>query len=127
MERTRAAAPHEVVFSCPPTMEKQTPRTLHLPAIGILEIPPGCTARTEDWILPASLEGQMEVTTKPLQAPTISSGYANVTLEKTAAVFELPTKDKSELNLISGMLRHNDKQVVIRNDGATNPATITKS
>ncbi|KZS10306.1 Uncharacterized protein APZ42_025260 [Daphnia magna] len=104
-----AAASHEVVFSCPPTMEKQTPRTLQLPATGILEIPPGCTARTEDWILPASLEGQMEFTTKPLQAPTIRSGYANVTLEKTAAVFELPTKNKTELNLISGMLRHNDK------------------
>ncbi len=51
----------------------------------------------------------MEFTTKPLQAPTIRSGYANVTLEKTAAVFELPTKNKTELNLISGMLRHNDK------------------
>ena len=41
-------------------VQRSSPRTLPLPAIGIFDVPPGCTARTEDWIFPASLEGQTD-------------------------------------------------------------------
>ncbi|KZS02277.1 Uncharacterized protein APZ42_000741 [Daphnia magna] len=44
------SGPHDVVFSCPPDRKHLPPQRLQLPAIGYFEVPPGCTARTEDWI-----------------------------------------------------------------------------
>ena len=55
-----AAGPHDVVFSCPVGVRHLPPRTIHLPSSEIFEVPAGCTARTEDWVFPASLEGRLE-------------------------------------------------------------------
>jgi hypothetical protein len=36
-------------------------RVVTVPALGIFEVPPGCSARTREWIFPASIEGVMAV------------------------------------------------------------------
>ena len=37
-----AIGPHDVTFSCPTNVPNSPPRLLTLPAIGIIEVPPGC-------------------------------------------------------------------------------------
>jgi hypothetical protein len=64
-----AVAPPDVVFSCPANVQRLPTRTLQLSTIGIFEAPPWCTARKEDWLFPASMEGQTEAKISSLAAP----------------------------------------------------------
>ena len=95
-----AIGPHDVVFSCPKSVPNSPPWTLKLPAIGIFEVPPGCAARTEDWIVPASLEGQTETILTTLNTPHLVPFPSNLSLRRSAAVFELPRANLSHLNHI---------------------------
>ncbi|KAK4013472.1 hypothetical protein OUZ56_026027 [Daphnia magna] len=71
------SGPHDVVFSCPPDSKHLPPQRLQLPAIGYFEVPPGCTARTEDWIFPASLEGSTTAAAVPIPAKHYKSKNGN--------------------------------------------------
>jgi hypothetical protein len=70
------------------TLQCSPLRTLQLLAIGIFEVPPGCTARTEDWIFPASLEGQTEAKISSMAAPYLISFPSNRSFHQNAAVGE---------------------------------------
>jgi hypothetical protein len=98
-----AITAHEVVFSCPIGSSKGPPQSLLLPPFGIFDVPPGCTARTEDLVFPASLDGRSEASLDPLGAV----GF-NVTTFKSVAVIELPKANATSINFISDLLRRND-------------------
>jgi hypothetical protein len=100
-----AIGPHDVVFSCPKSVPDSPPRTLKLPAIGIFEVPPGCAARTEDWIFPASLEGKTETILTTLNTPHLVPFPSNLSFSRNAVVFELPRANLSHLNHISELLQ----------------------
>jgi hypothetical protein len=102
-----AITAHEVVFSCPMGSSQGPPQSLQLPSFGIFDVPPGCTARTEDWIFPASLEGRLEASLDPLVAPTLAVGF-NITTFKSVAIIELPKANTTSINFISDLLRQND-------------------
>ena len=103
-----AITAHEVVFSCPIGSSQGPPQSLKLPPFGIFDVPPGCTARTEDWIFPASLEGRLEASLDPLVAPTLTAVGFNITTFKSVAIIELPKANTTSINFISDLLRRND-------------------
>ncbi|EFX78035.1 hypothetical protein DAPPUDRAFT_105615 [Daphnia pulex] len=103
-----AITAHEVVFSCPIGSSQGPPQSLLLPPFGIFDVPPGCTARTEDWVFPASLDGRSEASLDPLVAPTLGAVGFNVTTFKSVAVIELPKANTTSINFISDLLRRND-------------------
>jgi hypothetical protein len=107
-----AIGPHDVVFSCPKSVPNSPPRTLKLPAIAIFEVPPGCAAQTEDWIFPASLDGQTETILTTLNIPHLVPFPSNLSFSRNAAVFELPRADLSQLNHISDNFKN--KQASLR-------------
>ena len=81
---------------------------IRLPRVGIFDIPSGCSARTDDWIFPASTEGKFEITLQPLTAPSINISFPIKRSElETAFVIELPKKNDSALNQISELLARN--------------------
>ncbi|KAI9560573.1 hypothetical protein GHT06_011521 [Daphnia sinensis] len=84
-----AITAHEVVFSCPIGSSQGPPQSLLLPTFGIFEVPPGCTARTEDWVFPASLDGRLEASLNPLVAPTLTAVGFNVTTFKSMTGFQI--------------------------------------
>ncbi|KZS03449.1 Uncharacterized protein APZ42_033820 [Daphnia magna] len=75
-----AITAHEVVFSCPIGSSQEPPQSLLLPPFGIFYVPSGCTARTEDWVFPASLDGRLEASLDPLVAPTLAAVGFNVAM-----------------------------------------------
>ncbi len=97
-----------MVFSCPIGSSQGPPQSLLLPPFGIFDVPPGCTARTEDWVFPASLDGRSEASLDPLVAPTLGAVGFNVTTFKSVAVIELPKANATSINFISDLLRRND-------------------
>jgi hypothetical protein len=103
-----AITAHEVVFSCPIGSSQGPPQSLLLPPFGIFDVPPGCTARTEDWVFPASLDGRSEASLDPLVKPTLGAVGFNVTTFKSVAVIELPKANATSINFISDLLRRND-------------------
>jgi hypothetical protein len=103
-----AITAHEVVFSCPIGSSQRPPQSLQLPPFGIFDVPPGCTARTEDWIFPACLEGGLEASLDPLVAPTLAAVGFNITTFKSVAIIELPKANTTSINFISDLLRRND-------------------
>ena len=103
-----AITAHEVVFSCPIGSSQGPPQSLQLPPFGIFDVPPGCTAKTEDWIFPASLEGRLEASLDPLVAPTLAAVGFNITTFKSVAIIELPKANTTSINFISDLLRRND-------------------
>ncbi|KZS06423.1 Uncharacterized protein APZ42_030130 [Daphnia magna] len=84
------------------------PQSLLLPPFGIFEVPPGCTARKEDWVFPASLDGLLEASLDPLVEPTLAAVGFNVTTFKSVAIIELPKANATTINFISDLLRRND-------------------
>jgi hypothetical protein len=102
-----AITAHEVVFSCPIGSSQGPPQSLLLPPFGIFDVPPGCTARTEDWVFPASLDGRSEASLDPLVAPTLGAVGFNVTTFKSVAVIELPKANTTSITS-SATLRRND-------------------
>ncbi|KAI9553766.1 hypothetical protein GHT06_019029 [Daphnia sinensis] len=103
-----AAITAELVFSFPIGNSQGPPQSLLLPTFGIFEVPPGCTARTEDWVFPASLDGRFEASLDPLVAPTLTTVGFNVTTFKSVAVIELPKANATSIDFISDLLRRND-------------------
>ncbi|KAI9553733.1 hypothetical protein GHT06_021669 [Daphnia sinensis] len=103
-----AITAHEVVFSFPIGSSQGPPQSLFLPTFGVFEVPPGCTARTEDWVFPASLDGRLEASLDPLVAPTLTAVGFNVTTFKSIAVIELPKANATSINFMSDLLRRND-------------------
>jgi hypothetical protein len=100
-----AIAPPEVVFLFPANVQRSPPRTLQLPTIEIFEAPLGCTARTEDWLFPARMEGQTEAKISSLAAPHLISYPTNRSFNENAAVFDLPRSYHSHLKEVSELLR----------------------
>ncbi|KZS04856.1 Uncharacterized protein APZ42_032111 [Daphnia magna] len=105
-----ATKPHEIVFSCPSGGEQQKLRTTTLPPVGMFEIPLGCTARTEEWVFPASMEGN--IMAPKLQAvvlPTVEifSQDVNITKNKKHTFVELPRENTSSIDIISQLLHRN--------------------
>ncbi len=98
-----AITAHEVVFSCPIGSSQGPPQSLLLPPFEIFYVPPGCTARTEDWVFPASLDGRSEASLDPLVAPTLGAVGFNVTTFKSVAVIELPKANATSINFISDL------------------------
>ncbi|KZS19609.1 Uncharacterized protein APZ42_013879 [Daphnia magna] len=92
------SGPHDVVFSCPPDSKHLPPQRLQLPAIGYFEVPPGCTARTEDWIFPASLEGSSTAAAVSIKMPDFAEFRQNITSQKTATVVQFPSLNTSHFN-----------------------------
>ena len=90
-----AIRPHDVMFSYPTTIPHYPPRTLKLPAVRIFDVPPGCAARTEDWIFPTSLEGETEALLTTLAVPQLVSFPSNLSFTRNAAVVELPRDNQS--------------------------------
>jgi hypothetical protein len=74
-----------------------------------LKFPPGCAARSEDWIFPASLEGQIEKILTTLSTPHLVPFPSNLSLSRNAAVFELPRTNLPHLNHISELLQLQEK------------------
>ena len=106
-----AVGPHDVVFSCPAGANQKTPQPIRLPAIGILDVPTGCTARTEDWVFPASLEGKLEVTVQTATVPSLNVIWLNHTKTSPSVVIELPKGDTSSIDMISELLNRNSLAV----------------
>ncbi|KZS16046.1 Uncharacterized protein APZ42_018256 [Daphnia magna] len=103
-----AITAHEVVFSCPICSSQGPPQSLLLPPFGIFDVPPGCTARKEGWVFPASLDGRLEVSLDPLVAPTLAAVGFNVTTFKSVAIIEIPKANATSINFMSDLLRRND-------------------
>ncbi|KAK4024461.1 hypothetical protein OUZ56_009884 [Daphnia magna] len=79
-----AITAHEVVFSCPICSSQGPPQSLLLPPFGIFDVPPGCTARKEGWVFPASLDGRLEVSLDPLVALTLAAvGFTSYILHSS--------------------------------------------
>ncbi|KAI9552645.1 hypothetical protein GHT06_020516 [Daphnia sinensis] len=107
-----ATKPHDIVLSCPALVGQPPLRPITLPAVGIFEVPLGCTARTEDWVFPASMEGNIEapnlqaVVLPPVdvfsQDPTSNSSRKHI-------VIEIPRENTSSIDIISELLRRNDR------------------
>ena len=107
-----AAGPHDVVFSCPVGVRHLPPRTIHLPSSEIFEVPAGCTAKTEDWVFPASLEGRLEASLSPIIMPTLPPSSLNGTFSLPVAVTTFQQQNVSALNFISDLLtRNNDARL----------------
>lgn len=99
---------HEMVISCPPGLKQQPFKKVKLPKIGIFDIPSGCTARTDDWIFPASTEGKFEVTLKTSSAPSINITFPIMRNESNSGtVYQLPEVNQTFLDQISAILRNN--------------------
>ncbi|XP_045023829.1 uncharacterized protein LOC123468593 [Daphnia magna] len=103
------SGPHDVVFSCPPDSKHLPPQRLQLPAIGYFEVPPGCTARTEDWIFPASLEGSSTAAAVSIKMPDFAEFRQNITSQKTATVVQFPSLNTSHFNQVSKHLLQQEK------------------
>ena len=105
-----AAGPHDVVISCPEGAGQPLSRPLRLPAVGFFEVPASCNARTNDWILPASIEGQTEFTLQSARAPSLHlAPILKIGFNESNhhAIFELPQGNTSAWNLISDLLNRN--------------------
>jgi hypothetical protein len=107
-----ATKSHDIVFSCPANVGQPPLRTVKLPAVGIFEVPLGCTARTEDWVFPASMEGNIEAPN--LQAAVLPS--VNVFSQDPTSnssrrhiVIEIPRGNTSSIDIISELLQRNDR------------------
>ncbi len=96
---------HDMVISCPPGLKQKPFNKVRLPKIGIFDIPSGCTARTEDWIFPASTEGKFEVVLKSSSAPTINITFPIMRNDSTSGyVLQLPEVNQTFLTRISELL-----------------------
>ena len=73
--------------------------------MGILEIPPGFTARTDEWIFPASTQGKSEAKLKAHVAPIIDISW-NITEESTM-MKSIPQKNESAFNEMSELILQN--------------------
>ncbi|KAK4009584.1 hypothetical protein OUZ56_018718 [Daphnia magna] len=105
-----ATKPHEIVFSCPPGGEQPPLRTATLPLVGMFEIPLGCTARTEEWVFPASMEGNVmapKLQAVVLPSVKIFSQDVNITYIKKHPFVELPRENTSSVDVISQLLQRN--------------------
>ncbi|KAK4024597.1 hypothetical protein OUZ56_010020 [Daphnia magna] len=107
-----ATKPHDIVFSCPPNVGQPPLRTVTLPAVGIFEVPLGCTARTEDWVFPASMEGSIEAPN--LQAallPSVNVFSQDPTSNSSGkhVIIEIPRENTSSIDIISELLQRNDR------------------
>ena len=60
--------------------------------------------RAENWIFPASLEGQTETILTTFNTPHLVPFPSNLSFSRNAAVFELPCANLSHLNHISELL-----------------------
>ncbi len=112
-----AVAEHDVVITCQEEDKFVPVSTISLPAVGILEIPPGCTARTEEWIFPATTQGKSEAKLKALVAPVIDVSWTNT--EKSTMVENIPQKHESTFNEMS--------ELILRNTKATASNQMTKN
>jgi hypothetical protein len=99
-----AVTSHSVVFSCPPDSKRPPPQQLQLPPIGYFEVPSGCTARTDHWIFPASLEGSTVSAAIALQIPNLPDFRPNITYNKAATVLPFPATNVSHLSRMSELL-----------------------
>ena len=68
-----STAPQEVTFAC----AGAGAATAQLPQRGVVTVPPGCAAHTDEWILPASLTKKLTVQTQPFVHDLLS---LNVTI-----------------------------------------------
>ena len=100
---------HDVVFACPTGTKHLPPKKLRLPAVGTFEIPVGCTARTADWIFPASLDGQIQAYLDPLVPPSYVERNYNTSLHKPVKIVELEPSNLTSLNIISELLQKNEE------------------
>ncbi|KAK4024561.1 hypothetical protein OUZ56_009984 [Daphnia magna] len=110
MARPRTTKPHEIVSSCPPGGEQPPLRTATLPPVGMFEIPLGCTARTEEWVFPASMEGNVmapKLQAVVLPSVKIFSQDVNITPTKKHPFVELPRENTSSVDIISQLLQRN--------------------
>ncbi|KAI9552666.1 hypothetical protein GHT06_020539 [Daphnia sinensis] len=99
-----ATEAHTVVFSCPPDGKHLPPQRRQLPPIGYFEVPSGCTARTDHWIFPASLEGSSTLAAIPSQTFNFEGMHPNITLEKAATVIHFLSLNLTHLNHVSNLL-----------------------
>ena len=64
--------PMEATIHCPSADRVPSHSTVKLPSVGVLEVPPSCTAQTEEWIFPASITGSKEFDVRPVyRKPTL--------------------------------------------------------
>ena len=82
---------------------------LKVPALGVFEIKKGCTARSTEWIFPASMQGRTEVaipvgqrTLPPLK---VRHGYETAT--ELGKAVSLATESKADLDQLSEIIRRN--------------------
>ncbi|KAK4021209.1 hypothetical protein OUZ56_003128 [Daphnia magna] len=106
-----ATKPHDIVFSCPPNVGQPPLRTVTLPVVRIFEVPLVCTARTEDWVFPASMEGSIEAPN--LQAavlPSVNVFSQDPTSNSSGkhAINEIPRENTSSIDIICELLQRND-------------------
>jgi hypothetical protein len=99
-----AVGPHTVVFSCPPDSKHLPPQRRQLPSVGYLEVPPGCTARTDHWILPASFEGSTMLEAVSVPLPQFPELRPNITAGKAATVVFFPSMNDTHLDKVSALL-----------------------
>lgn len=76
----------------------------------MFEVPLGCTTRTEEWVLPASMEGN--ITAPKLQVVVLASvkiisPYFNTTDSKKHTFVELTRENTSSVDIISQLLHGN--------------------
>lgn len=72
--------------------------------MGYLEVPPGCTARTDHWILPASFEGSTMLEAVSVPLPQFPELRTNITAGKTATVVFFPSMNDTHLDKVSALL-----------------------
>ena len=95
-----------LVVSCP-NNERQV---IKVPALGIFEVPLSCSARSKEWIFPASIEGKTDVdlnlTQRKLPPLKVLHQYETITGQERVSKME--TEATPELDQMSEILRRND-------------------
>ena len=108
----------EVVVSCP-TLTGRTPfETITLPPVGILDLPSGCTARSNDWVLPASTQGKFGITLGPIKMPNVDiMSFSPKDRDQLHPGIGTSARNRSALDRISELLNRN--AIVLATDEMT--------
>ena len=83
---------------------------LKVPALGVFEIKKGCTARSTEWIFPASMQGRTEVAAiavgqRALPPLKVRHGYETST--ELGKAVSLATESNADLDQLSEIIRRN--------------------
>ena len=92
-----------VEVSCP-TEERHV---ISVPALGIFELPAGCSARTREWIFPASIEGAVSVsmTKEARTLPPLAVSRAFETHSSDSVVVEGEKSERQGLDELANLIR----------------------